>query len=323
MQRTFLRHAAVVGLLCCPILGPAATVDETDNSVAATVRVSSDGRPISPDLIGIFFEDINYAADGGLYAELVQNRSFEYSRGDNRAWNGMTAWELVKRGDAQATVEVAKATPLNANNPHYTVLAVKRAGEGAGLCNEGFDGIAIKAGDAYDVSLFARVVAGQPGPVIVRLERATGELLGETRFSDLTERWNKYAATITAQGTETDARLVVLASGAGTLALDMVSLFPQHTFRNRPNGLRADLAQAIADLQPKFVRFPGGCLAHGDGLENMYRWKDTIGPVEQRKAQRNIWRYHQTMGLGYFEYFQFCEDIGAKPLPIVPAGVCC
>jgi len=117
--------------------------------------------------------------------------------------------------------------------------------------------------------------------------------------------------------------LVVLVGGTGTVALDMVSLFPRKTFRNRPNGLRADLAQVIADLKPRFVRFPGGCLVHGDGLENMYRWKDSIGPVEQRKAQRNIWRYHQTLGLGYFEYFQFCEDIGAKPLPVVPAGVCC
>ncbi|MBN2844014.1 MAG: hypothetical protein JXM68_13075, partial [Sedimentisphaerales bacterium] len=112
-------------------------------------------------------------------------------------------------------------------------------------------------------------------------------------------------------------------SGSGSIGLDMISLFPQDTFKNRPNGLRRDLAQAIARLKPKFMRFPGGCLAHGDGLENMYRWKDTIGPIEQRKAQRNIWRYHQTVGLGYYEYFLFCEDIGAEPLPVVPAGVCC
>ena len=122
---------------------------------------------------------------------------------------------------------------------------------------------------------------------------------------------------------EPDARLVVLTTGTGTLGLDMVSLFPQQTFHNRPNGLRADLAQVIADLHPKFMRFPGGCLAHGDGLANMYRWKNTIGPVEQRVEQRNIWNYHQSAGLGYFEYFQFCEDIGAKPLPVVAAGVCC
>lgn len=112
-------------------------------------------------------------------------------------------------------------------------------------------------------------------------------------------------------------------AGTGTLGLDMVSLFPRETFRHRPNGLRPDLAEAIANLKPRFIRFPGGGLVHGDGLDNMYRWKDTIGPVEQRKAQPNIWRYHQTVGLGYFEYFQFCEDIGAKPLPVVTAGVCC
>jgi alpha-L-arabinofuranosidase len=115
----------------------------------------------------------------------------------------------------------------------------------------------------------------------------------------------------------------VLAGGPGKIALDMVSLFPEKTFHNRPNGLRADLAQVIADLKPKFVRFPGGCLVHGDGIDNIYRWKETIGSVEQRKPQPNIWRYHQSKGLGFFEYFQFCEDIGAKPLPVVAAGVCC
>jgi alpha-L-arabinofuranosidase len=120
-----------------------------------------------------------------------------------------------------------------------------------------------------------------------------------------------------------DARLVLLVKAPGQLALDEVSLFPQKTFKDRKNGLRADLAQCIADLHPKFMRFPGGCLVHGDGLGNFYRWKDTIGPVEQRKAQANIWRYHQSVGLGYFEYFQFCEDIGAKPLPVVAAGVSC
>ena len=116
---------------------------------------------------------------------------------------------------------------------------------------------------------------------------------------------------------------MLLTKGNGSVALDMVSLFPQKTFKNRPNGLRADLAQTIADLKPRFMRFPGGCLAHGDGLNNIYHWKNTIGPIERRKGQRNIWNYHQTAGLGYFEYFQFCEDIGAKPLPVVAAGVSC
>lgn len=290
---------------------------------SVTIRVDNQPKAIGPDLFGIFFEDLNYAADGGLYAELVQNRSFEYSRVDNRDWNSLTAWQLLESKQGAAAVTVESADPLNANNPHYAVLTVNQPGLRNGLRNEGFDGIAVKAGEPYDVSLFARVLSGIPESLVIRIETPNGEALGETRLSDLKQEWTRHTAVILPTADAANAQLAVLAVGTGTLGLDMISLFPRKTFKNRPNGLRADLAQVIADLKPKFVRFPGGCLAHGDGLENMYRWKDTIGPVEQRKAQRNIWRYHQTLGLGYYEYFQFCEDIGAKPLPVVPAGVCC
>ncbi|MBP8605450.1 MAG: carbohydrate binding domain-containing protein [Phycisphaerae bacterium] len=280
-------------------------------------------KPISPLLFGIFFEDINYAADGGLYAELVQNRSFEYSRGDNRSWNALTAWQLLQSSPEAASVSVSTDAPLHPNNPHYAVLTLRQAGQGNGLRNSGFDGMVVKGGDKYDVSLFARVVSGSPAPITVRLESPDGAVLGQAQWTDLNAVWTKHTAVIEAAADASQAHLTVYAGGTGALALDMISLFPQKTFKNRPNGLRPDLAQVIADLKPKFVRFPGGCVAHGDGLENMYRWKDTIGPVEQRKSQRNIWRYHQSLGLGYFEYFQFCEDIGAEPLPVVPAGVCC
>ena len=150
-----------------------------------------------------------------------------------------------------------------------------------------------------------------------------GETLGEAVLAAPTDDWAKYTATIIPTADDQFARLVLVLRGAGSLALDVISLFPQKTFHNRVNGLRADLAQVIADLKPKFMRFPGGCLVHGDGLDNMYRWKDTIGPIETRREQPNLWNYHQSVGLGYYEYFQFCEDIGAKPLPVVPAGVCC
>ncbi len=289
----------------------------------AVIRVTSKPKAISQDLFGIFFEDINYAADGGLYAELVQNRSFEYHRRDNIFWHTLSYWELIEQGEAKACVMVTDELPLHENNPHYAVLTVEQVGERVGLRNGGFDGIPIRGRDSYDVSVFARVLSGDMTSLTVRLETLSGESLGQTQLTGLTDQWAQYTAVIKAQASDKDARLVVLADATGSVALDMVSLFPQKTFKNRPNGLRRDLAKVIADLKPKFVRFPGGCLAHGDGLENMYRWKDTIGPVEQRKAQRNIWRYHQTMGLGYYEYFQFCEDIGAKPLPVVPAGVCC
>lgn len=302
-----------------------------DQPVTLTVQADAPGKPISPDLFGVFFEDINYAADGGLYAELIQNRSFEYSMTEQPDWNNLTAWEFQKRG-GQGSVALEYALPLHANNPHYVRLEVEKAGDVA-LVNSGFDGIPVKAGETYEFSAFARLLylGGRWGsekrtgtlPVVVRLESADGTVLGDTSFGVGERAWQRFSATITASKSDPQARLAVIAHEVGGVGLDEISLFPTKTFRGRINGLRADLAQAIADLHPKFVRFPGGCLVHGNGLPNLYRWKDTVGPVEQRKGQPNIWNYHQSAGLGYFEYFQFCEDIGAKPLPIVPAAVTC
>lgn len=148
-------------------------------------------------------------------------------------------------------------------------------------------------------------------------------MLAETTLSAQTASWQQYRATLTPSAANPDANLVVLATGKGIIDLDMISLFPQKTFHNHPNGPRPNLAQTIAELKPKFVRFPGGGVAHGYSLDNIFDWKRTIGPVEERGDQRNLWDYHQTAGLGYFEYFQFCEDIGAKLLPVVAAGVSC
>ncbi len=297
----------------------------SDNALVAGAKITiqtDQPKPISPDLFGIFFEDINYAADGGLYAELIQNRSFEYTSADNPDWNFFTGWELIQSGGT-CSIGLADASPLHPNNPHYLVLNIVAGTKAVGLCNMGYDGIVLKAGETYEVSLFARQVSGQIGSITIRLESRTGETLGEATLPNPTGDWAKYTATIEPSASDNFARFVVLVNGSGSVALDVISLFPQKTFHNRSNGLRADLAQVIADLKPKFMRFPGGCLAHGNGLDNMYRWKDTIGPIETRREQFNIWNYHQSVGLGYFEYFQFCEDIGAKPLPVVPAGTCC
>jgi alpha-L-arabinofuranosidase len=313
LPKTFLAAAAFSLLL------PGLHAEPT----TVTVQAGAAGKRISPDLVGIFFEDLSYAADGGLYAELIQNRSFDYSDADHAGWTPLTAWELVQRGGGQGSVAVETSQPLNAVNTSYAALTVEKPGGGVGLQNEGFGGIAVKAGDRYNVSLFARQLAGAAAPLTVRLESKSGTLLAEARLSAPTAAWKKVSAILAPTVTDPDARLVVLAGGPGKVAFDMVSLFPEKTFHNRPNGLRPDLAQVIADLHPKFVRFPGGCLVHGDGIDNIYHWKETIGPVEQRKPQKNIWRYHQSKGLGFFEYFQFCEDIGAKPLPVVAAGVCC
>ena len=291
--------------------------------ITLKVDVSAPGKSISRDLVGIFFEDLSHAADGGLYAELVQNRDFEYSSADRAEWNSLTSWQLVQRDGGKGSLTAEFTKPLHANTPHYAVLTIESPSGQVGLRNDGFDGIAVKAGESYDFSVFARRISGARAPITVRIESKAGAVLGETVLSAPNETWTKYTARVSVQSTDADARLVVSSSGFGRLALDHISLFPEKTFRDRPNGLRADLAQVIADLKPKFMRFPGGCLVHGDGLDNIYNWKDTIGPVEQRKGQSNIWRYHQTAGLGYFEYFQFCEDIGAKPVPVVAAGVSC
>jgi alpha-L-arabinofuranosidase len=299
-----------------------------------TIQASQPVKSISPDLFGIFFEDLNYAADGGLYAELIQNRSFEYSPTEQADWHPLKFWELQKRGDGDGTVGVAGMRPIHENNPHYALLTVRTPGAGVGVANSGFGGIPLKAGETYEASFWAyqpymgvmwgRGDNSKPMPVTLRLETKEGEVLAEEKLEIKGREWRKVMVKFKPTRTITDARLVLLAHEQGALCVDMISLFPEETFRNRPNGLRADLAQTIAAMKPKFVRFPGGCLVHAGSIRRYYDWKDSIGPVEERRAQPNYaWGYHQTMGLGYFEYFQFCKDLGAIPIPVVSAGVSC
>lgn len=299
--------------------------------VSLKAQVPKGGKEISTNLFGLFFEDINYAADGGLYAELVQNRSFEYNPTEQSDWNPFSFWEYISPGFSYGRISVETKAPVHSNNPHYMVLEVEHVGHeakfsgisGVGIKNSGFDGIVVRAGEKYNFSMFAQQLSENPMELLISLEDAKGEVLASKTIKTNSGDWKKYTAVLNAEASCDSAFLVVLARSNGALAMDMISLFPDKTFKNRANGMRADLAQVLADMKPKFVRFPGGCLVHGDGLGNMYRWKNTIGPLEQRIEQRNIWGYHQSAGLGYFEYFQFCEDIGAKPVPIVPAAVSC
>ena len=301
---------------------------------SAPVRIRVDttapGLEVASTLHGLFFEDINYAADGGLYAELVENRSFEHA--DHRH-----GWRDVIRGGAAGSIELRSESPIHVNNPTSVRLTVSGAGSGAdrgvGLANDGFDGIPVREGEAYRFSLYARVIEGPSMPLRAVLERADGAVLGTVEFeataTGSATKWQRIDAPLRATAADPAARLVVLAQGAGTVDLDMISLFPGRTFKGRRNGLRADLAQALADLKPGFLRFPGGCIVEGRDLANAYRWKDTIGDVAERKENYNLWRddrspgYHQTYGLGFFEYFQFCEDIGAEPVPVVNCGMAC
>ena len=281
-------------------------------TVKATLKVDASAeKPISDKLIGVFFEDISYAADGGLYAELVQNRDFEYTGRDHRGWNATTAWHSSR------PIEIATEHPLSKNNPHYAMLWPKDT-----LWNEGWDGIAVEVGKNYDFSMYV-FAGGQKQDFLIQLIGENGTVLAKAKLKTAASDWTQYTTVLTAKSGDAKARLAIVPLKAAHVGVDMISLFPQETFKNRKNGLRKDLAQAIADLKPKFVRFPGGCMTHGQGLENIYHWNETVGPWQDRKPDMNIWNYHQTRGLGFYEYFQFCEDIGAEPLPVLAAGVPC
>lgn len=475
--------------------------------VLIETNIQEEGTAMSQNLFGAFFEDINYGADGGLYAELVQNRSFEYYVVPGYTGEGPLAhWSLIENEGLYANYEVVNDAPLNSNNTNYlkltisdknvsspvkgkigvgswntqavfddvkvvsgdsvwindslvdatnwdvrggtfsisndtyvqsssdqpawsvaninidttayiyTVKAMKTGGnegflfpfgykdddnyywlniggwantqhaiekctagakstvatvdgsisndvwytftmeitdtvckfymdgsllftmdastsengsnsglEGdiAGVANEGFFGMAINSGENYKFSTYLKSDAAYSGIVKVSLHNEQGNIIATDTIDAITTDWQKYNLELTASATSTDAYLSLLFSEAGIVYTDMVSLFPEETFNNRENGLRKDLAQSIADLNPSFVRFPGGCVSHGRGLDNAYRWKETVGSVEKRTPNWNLWNYHQTYGLGFYEYFLYCEDIGAKALPVVPLGVSC
>lgn len=294
------------------------------------------GKAISDELIGIFFEDISSAADGGLYAELIQNGSFEFNLAERDGWGAGTAWQTIRPGHSLGYSEVRMDAPIHPNNPTYMRLNIERTKEfydykgwkGFGLQNQGFDGISVKAGAKYDFSVFLRHVKGEAKQVCIALVEPQGwgkdpKLLAEATITADANTWKKYEATLTVSETVKNAALQILVLQNGVIDIDMISLMPEDTYKG--HGLRKDLAEALAALHPKFMRFPGGCVVHGggDGFWNTYRWKTTVGPKEQRRQLKNTWGYHQSMGLGYFEYFQFCEDLNMEPVPILPCGVSC
>ncbi|MFC7815583.1 alpha-L-arabinofuranosidase C-terminal domain-containing protein [Streptomyces sp. NPDC057367] len=300
-------------LLPSPAHAEAAAPDYT-----ITVDPSAEGAAIDDTMYGVFYEDINRAADGGLYAELVQNRSFEYSTADNASYTPLTSWT------ADGTAEVRDdAGRLNERNRNYLSL-----GAGSSVANSGYNtGIHVEKGKKYDFSVWVRAESGTT--LTVTLQDAAGTL-AKPRTVAAEGEWRKYTATFTATRTSNRGRLAVTTTAPA--ALDMVSLFPRDTYKGQSNGLRKDLAEKIEALNPGFLRFPGGCLVNTGSMEDYsaasgwerersYQWKDTIGPVEERATNANFWGYNQSYGLGYYEYFRFAEDIGAMPLPVVPALV--
>ena len=278
-----------------------------------TVSVDKPGIKVSPTLWGIFFEDINLSADGGVYAELVRNRSFEDSEKPDH-------WTAVGSGNVQIELKVDAEKPMSAKNPHALKVAIKDPGVArAGVANGGYWGMAVVKGGKYNLSLGARGDASFTGPLTVTLESADSVVYAREKIKALTADWQTFALTLKSDTTDPKARLVISADKPGTFWLDRVSLFPQDTWKG--HGFRRDLTQMLADLKPSFVRFPGGCWVEGNTMKESYRWKTTIGDIAERRSQYNLWGYTATHGLGYHEYLQLCEDLGAEPLFCINVGM--
>lgn len=290
--------------------------------------IVSTNRPVTdikPTMWGVFFEDINFAADGGIYAELVKNRSFEFSL-------PMMGWRQIRQEGA-GRIMPTFYSPANTANPRFIQLVVDAPAGSFGIVNEGFRGMGIKKDETYNFSVNARIYPGAALKMKLELVNPSGTVIGNGEISGFTNEWKKYQVAFKASETEAKGQLRVLLSGKGKMDIDMVSLFPSETWKNRPGGFRKDLVQLIADLKPGFVRFPGGCIVEGRDLANRYQWKTTVGPVEDRKMIMNRWNveirnrqapdYFQTFGLGFYEYFLLSEDLGATPLPILNCGMSC
>ena len=307
-----------------------------------TIQAGRPGAQISPTMYGIFFEDINFGADGGLYSEMVKNRSFEFPE-------PMMGWSKLQREDAEGTLSirddiqdddpyVTGTTYGEPGNSHYLRIEVKEPGKGFGVTNEGFRGMGLHKGKKYLFSMFARTSSG---PMAFRVEiiAPDGRKITEGSYDHVSGDWKIYFFTIEATDTEAKATLNFLVTSAGTLDVDMVSFFPEDSaekcpYTRRPiPGLRKDIVQMLADMKPGFLRFPGGCIVEGYDLSLRYQWKNTIGEISQRKLIKNRWNtefrhrltpdYYQSFGLGFYEYFKLCEQIGAEPMPILNCGMAC
>lgn len=298
------------------------------NTKSILVKANNPGAIIQPTMWGVFFEDINLGADGGIYAELVKNRSFEFNM-------PLMGWSVQRKKFVEGDLVVQNRGQENQANPRYITVSVHDAKKGdLELTNEGFRGMGIKKDLRYYFSVMYRQ-SGTAVKMHIELLNASGNVLGDTLLTpaESDNQWHKQSVSFTARVTEPKAKLNIWFEGSGKIDLDMVSLFPSDTWKQRPGGMRADMIQMLADMKPGFIRFPGGCIVEGRDLNNRYQWKKTIGPVENRQLIINRWNtefahrpapdYYQTFGLGFFEYFQLAEDIGAEPLPILNCGMAC
>jgi alpha-N-arabinofuranosidase len=284
---------------------------------------------IKPTMWGIFFEDINFAADGGIYAELIKNRSFEFDQ-PLMGWKENKGNRFSLNKESGAAMVISRGEDVA--NPRFARFNIN-AETGYSITNEGFRGMGIKKEMQYNFSVLASQPEGSKVKLRIELVDSNGNVIGAGALAPSGAEWKKYNVSFVATATEPKAKLTMWFDGQGTIDLDMVSLFPNDTWKQRPGGLRADLIQLLADLKPGFLRFPGGCIVEGRELATRYQWKKTVGNVEDREMIVNRWNtefkhrpapdYFQTFGLGFFEYFQVSEDIGAEPLPILSCGLAC
>lgn len=294
-----------------------------------TINTKKQSKKISPLLYGIFFEDINYGGDGGLYAELIANRSFEYYDRDNITDKHKMCWESLIGTD----FEIRTYRPINDIHTHYAHI-VGKSKSGIRNTSYGGEGFASDINKTFIFSCYAR--ADENTKLSAVIEDRKGKIFGKIEFDCADKEWHKYEFEIITNEKCKNAYLSIILPNGGEADLEFISLFPKETFKGRKNGMRKDIAEMIADMKPKFMRFPGGCIVEGRSYDNMYNWKDTIGSVEKRKTNWNRWQmeeyrnlgynaddYFQSYGIGFFEYFQFCEDIGAKPIPVVNCGMTC
>jgi alpha-N-arabinofuranosidase len=291
-----------------------------------TVQVDKPGAQIPKTLFGLFFEDINFGADGGLYPERLKNRSFEFP-------NPMMGWKPLDPRDTSGQLQIFDQGSIkDIPNSHYLRIKAPAGGKDFGIVNEGFRGIGVQQDAEYRFSVKARRIDGPPATLSVRVVD-NGRVLGETQLSGFTNTWQTYTAALRSNATSSKAQLHLILQGGGTVDIDLVSLYPKDTWQNRPNGLRSDLVKLLKDLKPGFLRFPGGCIVEGRTLDQRYQWKTTIGDLDERRLIINRWNtefswrstpdYFQSFGLGYYEYFLLSEDIGAEPLPILNCGMAC
>ncbi|WP_281233958.1 alpha-L-arabinofuranosidase C-terminal domain-containing protein [Flavobacterium gelatinilyticum] len=293
------------------------------------VDASKSITKIQPTMFGLFFEDINFAADGGLYAEMIKNRSFEFDK-------PLMGWEQPNTKRSSMNKESGSASPVKLsqekNNSNFCRVEINND-KGYALINEGFRGMGVKKDAQYNLSLKAANHNGGVKKIIFQLIDKDQKVIGETSIIPKSDQWTQYTSQFKASQTEAKAKFKITFEGNGTIDLDMISLFPEDTWKNRKNGLRKDLVQLLYDVKPGFLRFPGGCIVEGRTLSDRYQWKKSIGEVEERKTMMNRWNvefnhkqtpdYFQSFGLGFFEYFQLSEDIGAEPLPILSCGMAC